>query len=571
MTRKLGEILQQEGGLDPSVLARALRLQADSGARFGTILLELGLVAEADLTAAVAAQHGVAVVSAEALEVPLPDGLAVSPAFLQRAQVVVLGADDDTLRVAMADPGDAYTLGALRAATRKHIEPSVALPSAIQSACERLYVASESEPVDSDPAGASLEPAGLDADVQQLKDLAGGAPAIRLLNRLLLDATRASASDIHLQPARRGLQVRFRVDGLLRDVEWVSQTQAPALASRVKVVAGMDIAERRLPQDGRANLAVEGRSLDMRVATMPTVHGEGVVIRLLDQARAPLDFPALGFDGEVLARLEEVLNLPHGIFLVTGPTGSGKSTTLHAALRRLNSGDRKVLTIEDPVEYELDGVEQVQVNADIGLDFPQTLRAMLRFDPDVIMVGEMRDAETARIAVQAALTGHKVLSTLHTNDAPGSITRLLDMGVADYLVGSTVNGVLAQRLIRKLCRDCAERCERPHSVTSAIAREQAGRVPDVAWIAGLEGASAWSLPVGCDSCQGTGYAGRTTIYELLLVDDAFRAVCASLSDPKSVRAAAGHVRMRTLMHSGLAKAAEGVTSVDEVLRVAQAF
>ncbi|MGI9335111.1 MAG: GspE/PulE family protein, partial [Gammaproteobacteria bacterium] len=367
------------------------------------------------------------------------------------------------------------------------------------------------------------------------------------------------ASDIHIEPFENRLKIRYRVDGVLRDVDAPPVSSAAAVISRIKVMANLDIAERRVPQDGRIKIRVEGREIDMRISTVPTMHGESVVMRLLDKSSLPLDFQVLGFEGKALSHLHRMLAHPHGIILVTGPTGSGKTTTLYAALHSLNTDDRKILTVEDPVEYQLEGINQIQIKDQVGLSFASALRAILRQDPDVIMIGEMRDLETARIAVQASLTGHLVFSTLHTNDSPSSVTRLLDMGVEDYMVTSTVVGVLAQRLVRTLCLKCAE----SYAVLPEVAKElrldrySGGQ---------LEGLRLYRAK-GCEDCEGSGYRGRTTIAEILPMTDSVRQAVLTQGEASAVRRAAEAEGIETMHAAGMRKALAGQTTVEEVERV----
>ena len=376
---------------------------------------------------------------------------------------------------------------------------------------------------------------------------------IRAVNRLIAQAVDARASDIHVEPTEDALIVRFRVDGVLREAARLPMAMRAPLVSRVKVMANLNIAERRLPQDGRMRVAVRGHEIDLRVATAPSIHGESVVMRILDRSKLALDFATLGFDGALAERLREAIRRPHGMVLVTGPTGSGKTTTLYAALSELNSADRKLLTVEDPIEYRLSGVIQTQVNPGIGFTFGNALRSFLRQDPDVMMVGEIRDGETAEIAVQAALTGHMILSTLHTNTAAGAVTRLLDMKVEPFLLGSVLAGALAQRLVRRLCPECRE----PFA-------------PDAAVVAALklEGRPVFHRAVGCAACGGSGYAGRVALLEFLRVDDAIARLILTRADTGAIAAAAVARGDSSLMQDGLAKVQAGLTTVEEVLRVA---
>jgi general secretion pathway protein E len=386
--------------------------------------------------------------------------------------------------------------------------------------------------------------------------LASDAPVVRAVNSLIARASEAQASDIHIEPTESAIKVRFRVDGALRDEETLPAHLKSALVSRIKVMSGLNIAERRLPQDGRLRLAVRGQEIDFRVATSPTIHGEAVVLRILDRSNLALEFDKLGFDEELLVRYRRVLAQPHGILLVTGPTGSGKTTTLYASLATLNTSERKILTIEDPIEYRLAGINQVQVKPQIGLDFAAALRSFLRQDPDVMMVGEIRDLETAQVAIQSALTGHMILSTLHTNTAASSVTRLLDMGVEPFLITSTLNAVLAQRLVRRLCPQC-----RTATVLSREAIASLGLDP-----ATMDGMKFYK-PHGCDACSNTGFRGRIALFELLEMDEEISRLILVRAEAREVQRAAVDAGMRLMLADGIAKAQAGLTTVEEILRV----
>ncbi len=557
MAPRLGEILLGAAKVEAGAIERALRLQAEGGERLGALLVQLGLVAERDVARALGEQLELEVAApGDYPEVPVI-GAEVEPEFLRRARAVPLASDGERLVVAMADPLDRYTIGALELATGLRVEPRVGVVSDIEAALERQYAngASAMEHLAADLGGAEGEGDG--EDVEQLRDLASEAPVIRMVNLLIARALEARASDIHIEPFAGTLKVRYRIDGVLQETEAPPARSAAAIISRIKVMANLNIAERRLPQDGRIRVRIEGRDIDMRISTVPTLHGESVVMRLLDKGRVALELDALGFSGDILTAFEQVLGRPQGIILVTGPTGSGKTTTLYAALQRLNTPERKILTVEDPVEYRLEGINQIQVKPAIGLTFANALRSILRQDPEVIMIGEMRDVETARIAVQAALTGHRVFSTLHTNDAASSVTRLLDMGVEDYLVTSTVDCVLAQRLVRTLCR----RCREPYPAGAELAAEVRGAGTEAGWDGTLFRAR------GCEHCHQTGYRGRTTVLELLVLTPAVRDAVLAHAEASRIKAAALAAGMRTMYQDGLRKAAAGLTSVEEVLRV----
>lgn len=543
------DLLVERGKLAPTAIERGrLAAGADSPERLEFTLIRLGLVSD----------QAVAEVFAEVAGLPrlVPEDVPqdavveerINSRFLRTARLLPLSMDEAGLTLALADPFDDFSVHAVRFAVKRPVVLKVASLSEIETAIERLY-------------GDTGLPAGVDdgaedgyaADSERLRDMASEAPVIRLVSRLIEDAVERGASDIHIEPFENKLKVRFRLDGMLREIEEPPFALAPAIVSRVKILAKLNIAERRLPQDGRIRIAVKGKDVDFRVSTAPTVHGESVVLRILDRSQLTLDFRALGFDDQTLTKYLDLLAQPHGIMLVTGPTGSGKTTTLYASLDHVNQPDRKILTVEDPVEYMLEGVNQVQVHPEIGRGFASTLRAFLRQDPDILMVGEIRDIETARIAVQSALTGHLVLSTVHTNDAAGGITRLLDMGVEDFLLMSTVIGLVGQRLVRCLCPSCRH----PYQPTD----EWRVRL-------GVSSGGQFCRAVGCAACGGTGYVGRTALLEVLPVSDRIRALILEGADAQKIRLAAVEEGMVTMFRDGIAKAARGLTSVEEVFRVA---
>jgi len=531
---------------------RARRLLSEGGEdTLPVLLVKLGLVAERDVAEALTEVAGLELVSASDYpETPvLPES--VSLRFLQLRRVIGLANNDHGFVLAAADPLDIYLKQALELACGQPVTLKVGLASEIDNALSRQYV--QAEPVET-----LAETMVDDEDVEHLRDMASEAPVIRSVNQILQQAVDLRASDIHIEPFDNQLQVRLRVDGILRPIDAPPVGSMAAVISRVKLMANLNIAERRLPQDGRIKIQVQGKELDLRVSTVPTLYGESVVIRLLDKEQVTLDFSTLGFSKETLERFLWVLNQPHGIILITGPTGSGKSTTLYTALDKLNTDERKIITVEDPVEYQLNGVNQIQVKPAIGLDFANALRSIVRQDPDVIMIGEMRDLETARIAVQSALTGHLVLSTLHTNDAASGVTRLLDMGLEDYLITSTVNGILGQRLVRKLC----DHCKLPLGV-----------MPEVVGEIGLADLlSPGEDPVlyhsvGCLKCNGIGYRGRLAIQEFLVMSDSIRRQVLQHSQAKEIEQTAVSEGMYTMYQDGLKKALQGLTTLEEVLRV----
>src|SRR5580765_219342 len=498
---RLGEILIARGKLDAAGVERALRLQQDSGERLGTLLVTLGLCAQRDVCEALAVQLGLPLVDVAGYpEFPVLEER-ISPRFLREARALPVREDERELTLAMADPTDEYTIGAFRMVTGRDVRPQVAIPSELDAALERLYGAGRTAVGQIVGDVEQRDELAFDADVQHLKDLASEAPVIRLVSLIITNALDARASDIHIEPFENRLAVRYRIDGVLHEVESPPRRLSAAVISRIKIMANLDIAERRLPQDGRIRLRVQGKDIDLRISTVPTMHGESVVMRILDKGGVALDFARLGFEQDILDRFLEVLMQPHGILLVTGPTGSGKTTTLYTALERLNQPEVKILTVEDPVEYQMPGINQIQVKPQINLTFANALRSIVRQDPDVIMIGEIRDLETAEIAVQSALTGHLVLSTVHTNDAASTMNRLLDMGVEDYLLTSTVIGILAQRLVRTLCQSCKE----PHIALPEIVEEfnltRFAKTKDITLF----------HPKGCPQCAQTGYSGRICI------------------------------------------------------------
>ena len=442
----------------------------------------------------------------------------------------------------------------MRFAVGRKVRIVVGTPADIEAAHQRLYGEGKSQirAIFEETTGGPSESLG--EDVDRLRDSASDAPVVRLVNHLITGAVEARASDIHIEPMENELRVRYRIDGVLQPVESPPQRLASPVISRIKIMARLNIAERRLPQDGRISLAIRGRDIDFRVATTPGTHGESVVLRILDQSQLSLDFATLGFEDDIVARFRAELERPHGIILVTGPTGSGKTTTLYTALTELNAPGKKLLTIEDPVEYQLDGIVQVQVKRDIGLSFANALRAFLRQDPDIMMIGEIRDLETAQIAVQAALTGHLILSTLHTNDAASAVTRLIDMGVEDYLLTSTVNAIAAQRLVRTLCVQCREPYEALAELVERFDLPAGGRPVTL------------HRAKGCEACRHTGFSGRTSIVELLSLSDPLRHAILSGADAGAIQKLALSEGMQTMRAHGFRKARAGETTIEEVLR-----
>lgn len=558
MIKRFGEILIERGKLDASSLERALRVQETSREeRIGTILIKTGMAAERDVMAALSAQFDLPLASAaDYPEFPLLEEK-VSVRFLKHSKALPLREDEGQLLLAMADPLDEYVINAFRLLTHRKVVVLLAAPSELEAAFERLYGSGKSSMDQIVDEVETREEQGDREDLQHLKDMASEAPTIRLVSLIINHALEARASDIHIEPFESRLIVRYRVDGVMHEVESPPHRFSAAVISRIKIMSNLDIAERRLPQDGRIKLRIQGKEIDMRVSTVPTMHGESVVMRILDKSGTALDFAKLGFDVDVLQRFMDILMLPQGILLVTGPTGSGKTTTLYTALDKLNNPDLKILTVEDPVEYQMEGINQIQVKPQIGLTFANALRSIVRQDPDVIMIGEIRDLETAQIAVQSALTGHMVLSTLHTNDAASTINRLIDMGMDDYLLTSTINGILAQRLVRTLCTHCRE----AHPALPEVVEEmQLRRFTDASPVMLYQ-------PVGCELCNGTGYLGRLSIVELLVMSDTIRSLVMRHVTAGEIRQQAIADGMQTMYENGLRKAMAGITTIEEVLRV----
>ena len=553
--------LLEKGRLKDPDLIRARRLQEETGGDLLSLLTRLGLVSERD--------H--AETCAEVLELPLlslkqvpelppelpTDTQPLSPRFLRQFHVCPLGENQGQLDLWMADPYEFYAMEAVQLATGYPVRPWVGLRSEIDDLIERWHGQGRSamgtivEDADGESTG------NLD-DVEHLRDLASEAPVIRLVNLVIQRAVELRASDIHIEPFENRLKVRYRVDGVLEESESPPANLTAAVISRVKIMAKLNIAERRLPQDGRIMLRVQGKELDLRVSTVPTAHGESVVMRLLDRETVVFDFHKLGFTDHFLPQFQKVLEQPHGILLVTGPTGSGKTTTLYTALSKLNTADVKIITVEDPVEYQIEGINQIQAKPQIGLDFAHALRSIVRQDPDIIMIGEMRDLETARIAIQSALTGHLVLSTLHTNNAAGGITRMLDMGVEDYLLTSTINGILAQRLVRRLEPAHAEKYLASPEEIEKFALRRYQPQGDI-----------FLYRPRASAIAPTGYLGRTTIMEFLVMNDELRRAVMRHAGMGELEQLARDAGMRTMYEDGIVKALSGETTIEEVLRVTE--
>ncbi len=548
--------LQERNKLSSSELKKVERVKKTSVAEtMPQLLVKLGLCSELDVADAFVAEGHFEKVTSDQypLEMQLPE--AVSLRFLKNYHVIGLSHTDNDITVAMMDPEDQFTISALSLMTGKLIIAKVGLLSEIDAALDVQYGEDRSK-MDKLIDDLAVDDLG-EEDLEHLKDLASEAPVIKMVNLIMQRAIETRASDIHIEPFEQTLKVRLRVDGVLQEIDAPNVKSTAAVISRIKIMAKLNIAERRLPQDGRIKVQMIGKELDLRVSTIPTMHGESVVIRLLDKENTVLDFAALGFAGRHLQQFIDVLSLPHGIILITGPTGSGKSTTMYAALKQLNTPERKIITVEDPVEYQMEGINQIQAKPQIGLTFASALRSIVRQDPDVIMIGEMRDLETARIAVQSALTGHLVLSTLHTNDAAGGITRLLDMGLEEYLLTSTVNGILAQRLVRKLCPACKKGTIAPPEVVADLRLQRFAPAGNIILY----------KPVGCSACSNTGYRGRLAIIEFLPMTDPVRKLIMAHEEAGAIQKLAIAEGMQTLYENGLVKVIEGITTLEEIMRV----
>ncbi len=549
----IGDLLVEQGAVQPAEVERALVYQRESGGRLGAVLVRMGALSEDTLLPVLSRQLDMPLVDAEALFQQLPsvrEALAASgltPDWLQSQELLFWYAADGVIHCVAHDPLDSGLREAVATAFPQHQSVwHLARGQDLESALGRLQ-------------GNGQQASG-SADIAHLRELAEEAPVVELLNTILSGAADAGASDIHLEPQARQLAVRYRIDGVLQTHLELPRQRIDALVSRIKLVSGLDIAERRLPQDGRITVRVSGVDLDVRVSVIPCATGESVVLRLLPKERAQLRLANLGMELDHLAQFARTVAQPHGIVLITGPTGSGKSTTLYAALEGVNDQSRKIVTVEDPVEFQMRGVVQIQVHSEIGYDFARALRSILRHDPDIIMIGEMRDSETASIAVQSALTGHLVLSTLHTNDAAGAFNRLLDMGLEPFLVASSVRAVGAQRLVRKLC-ECTRPAQLEPAFTAVMHALQA-RYPQL-----MEEPARWRAPVGCKLCRETGYRGRLGIYELIEVDEVMQQAILRRASSSEVAQLARAAGSRSLREDGLIKAWRGLTSLEEVLRV----
>jgi general secretion pathway protein E len=555
----LSDRLVQRRLISNEELERVMKLKEEQQAPLTRLVVELGLLSEEDLLPVLRDHFDIPMMSLKdvantPLPIELPPGIGD---FFKLARMVPVQIDGRELLVATTDPLDLSRLHALELAVGLRVKPVLAREKEIAARIEAMYSSTYAVSGNPEATAQPIEGIGDEEDVAHLRDMASEVPVIRMVNQMLVRALESRASDVHIEPFENQLKIRYRIDGILHEIESPPRQLKAAIISRLKILAQLNIAERRLPQDGRIKTRLAGKDVDLRIATVPTLYGESVVIRLLERGQIFTQLDTLGFPALPLARFNEMILKPHGMILVTGPTGSGKTTTLYGALQKINDPGKKIITIEDPVEYQLSGVNQIHVKPQIGLTFANGLRSIVRQDPDVIMVGEIRDAETAEIAVQAALTGHLVFSTLHTNDAAGAISRLLEMGVQDYLLSSSLLGVLAQRLVRRLCPSC--RKEVPFAGLDGMPAElefQNGNGLSTVWDA-----------VGCAACSGTGYLGRVGIFELLPVTSEICKVIIQRADAGAIRNLAIQQGMRLLRDDGWDKVRQGMTTLAEVLRV----
>jgi type IV pilus assembly protein PilB len=561
MAARLAELFLRANLITKAQLDQAIAQQKVEGSRLGTILTKLGWVKEEDVSRCLGEQYGIPYIDLDSQTIPPEVIRLIPPGIVQKHLVIPIGKAGTTLTMAMADPTNVFAVDDIKFMTGLKVEATVATESAVRRAIDRFYDSSETL----QNVMASIEDAGMEVieeqqdgnlNISDLRQAVEEAPVVKLVNLILAEAIKKGASDIHTEPYEKTFRVRFRIDGVLYEVMTPPLSLKNAIISRLKIMAELDISERRLPQDGRMKIKYKGREVDFRVSTLPTLFGEKVVMRLLDKSNLKLDMSKLGFAPKALADFEAAIRAPYGMILVTGPTGSGKTTTLYSALDRLNQPETNIMTAEDPVEFNIKGINQVQIRENIGLNFATALRSFLRQDPDVIMVGEIRDFETAEIAVKAALTGHLVLSTLHTNDAPSAITRLLNMGIEPFLVASSVILILAQRLLRRICVHC-----KAHLVVPPDALVDVGLTPE-------EAASITCYKGnGCEVCSGTGYKGRIAIYEVMTLSPDLRDMVLRGGSALEIQRGAIQNGMRTLRMSGLEKLKDGITTIEEVMRV----
>ncbi|HJS25891.1 MAG TPA: ATPase, T2SS/T4P/T4SS family [Actinomycetota bacterium] len=552
--KQLGQILLEQGLITEEHLQYALEEHRNTPKSLGRVLIDLGYIRERDLVRALAEQVGLEFVDLTEYRVDAAATALLPEALCRRYRALPISEDDGKLLVAMSDPANVYALDDIRTITGREVRPVVATANDVEQAIAKFSgMGDQVEALASEAAEALDEEVSLQEVAAAVED----APIVKLVQAIMTQAAADRASDVHIEPTEKDVRVRFRVDGVLHEVMHSPKSLQAGLISRLKVMGDLNIAEKRVPQDGRVSLRVNNRSLDLRLATLPTVHGEKIVIRILDRSNALLQLSELGFLRDSFERYEQSFSKPYGAILVTGPTGSGKSTTLYATLSIVNQTDRHIVTVEDPVEYRLPGVNQIQVNPKAGLTFASALRSILRADPDIILIGEIRDRETAMIAVESALTGHLVMSSLHTNDAPSAIVRLIEMQVETFLVASAIDCVVAQRLARKLCENCRKAyVPEPRELLEAGYPES--RFPDLGEL---------FRPTGCGACSNTGYRGRIGLYEVMQMSEEIERLTVDRASSDTLKAVALEQGMKTLRDDGLEKAASGLTSIEEIARV----
>jgi type IV pilus assembly protein PilB len=552
--KQLGQILLEQGLIDNDQLERALEEHRNTPKSLGRVLIDLGYIRERDLVRALAEQVGLEFVDLTEYRIDAAAAALLPEALSRRYRAMPIGEEDGKLLVAMSDPANVYALDDIRTITGRDVKPVVATANDVEQAIIKFSgMGDQVEALASEAADAIDQ----DVDLADAEAAIEEAPIVKLVQAIMTQAASDRASDVHIEPTEKDVRIRFRVDGVLHEVMHSPKSIQNGLISRLKVMADLNIAEKRVPQDGRVSMRVNTRTLDLRLATLPTVHGEKVVIRILDKSNAMLQLSELGFQPESYSQYERSFRKPYGAILVTGPTGSGKSTTLYATLNIVNSVDRHIITVEDPVEYRLPGVNQIQVNPKAGLTFSSALRSILRADPDIILIGEIRDRETAMIAVESALTGHLVLSSLHTNDAPSAITRLIEMEVETFLVASAIDCVVAQRLARKLCEKCKQ-AYTPEPTELAEAGYPEWMIPDITEL---------FRPQGCGACANTGYRGRVGLYEVMPMSEEIERLTVERASSDVIRSVAIEQGMKLLRDDGLVKARKGETSIEEIARV----
>ncbi|MHC4563657.1 MAG: GspE/PulE family protein [Planctomycetota bacterium] len=558
--RRLGEILTEWGAVTSQGIEEAIAHAQSQGVRIGEALVALGLADEEDVTKALASQFDMEYIDLDQ-NVVVPTEMDLLPdKLIRQLHILPLAKEGNRLKIIITDPLDLDTLDMLRFRLNLELLPCLASKSKVRAYIDQ-FVGRSRDTIDEDTIADLERRTSVDIADQAGEDLTeDSAPIVRLVTMVIGEAVSSRASDIHVEPMANRVRVRYRVDGVCIERDNVPKRMQGSVINRLKLMAGLDLAERRLPQDGRIKMVINGEDVDFRVSCLPSYHGESVVMRILQQETVRLGIPALGFEQTDLDRFNRIIRRPNGIFLVTGPTGSGKTTTLYAAVNELNRADRKIITAEDPIEYNFPGVNQVQVNPTIDLTFARILRAMLRQAPNIILVGEIRDLEVAEIAIQAALTGHLVFSTLHTNDAPSAITRLIDMKVKPFLVASSIQAIMGQRLIRRICSDCGEVDPHPDARTLRLLGFTEEEVQQTTFYRGR----------GCQRCNGSGYRGRQGIFELMIMDSTIRELAFARAPANEIRRAARAGGMRTLLEDGKLKVAAGITTAEELVRVAQA-